>query len=227
MGLRAGDSTANFYEDIRIDWAREVFGGFEGKTVLEIGPLEAAQTYMMCRLGCQSVTAIESSPRAFLKCLIIKEIFNLTPAHFHLGDAVEYLRHSTDTFDIAVATGVLYHMRDPIEFLELVARKSNRLLLATHYYDFEALDRLGLERLHFKQRRLTMKARGETFTGYRHSYTNVDHPLFQGGTHDYSCWLPRDEIERAIRLFGFTNIRYNLEEKTSPHGPCFAVCASR
>jgi len=226
-GLRAGDTTANFYNDIRIHWGGGVLGGFEGKSVLEIGPLEAGQTYTICRLGARSVTAVESSPRAYLKCLIIKEVFGLGNAHFHLGDGVEYLRQCTESFDVCVASGVLYHMTNPIEFLDLIAPRSDRLLIWTHYYDFEILDAMGLEAKHFRRREITMTARGEAFVGYKNTYADTRNPLFLGGTHEYSCWLPRPTIERALRLFGFTDIQYNLEDTAHPHGPCVTICASR
>lgn len=226
-GLRAGDASAEFYNDIRIDWARQRFGGFEGKRILEIGPLEAGQTYTLCKMGAGSVLAIESNPRAFLKCLIIKEIFDLSTARFLLGDAVEYVRQTTESFDICIGSGVLYHLRDPIGFLELISSRTDRLLLWTHYYDFEILDGLGLERAHFRRREVRLTAGAETFIGFKHSYSNIRSPLFLGGTHDWSCWLPRPEIERALRLFGFTVIEYGFEDRAHPHGPALAICASR
>lgn len=226
-GLRAGNTAAEFYSDIRIDWARQWFGGFEGRKILEIGPLEAGQTYTMCRMGAGSVLAIDSNPRAFLKCLIIKEIFGLSAAHFMLGDAVEYVRETTETFDICIASGILYHLRDPIGFLEAASRRSDRLFLWTHYYDFDCLQRLGLERKRFRRREVSLTARGETFTGYRHTYPDARNPLAIGGMAEWSCWLPRPEIERALRLFGFTLVGFAFEDTAHPHGPCLAICASR
>ena len=154
-GLRGGDAAQEFYSDVRIDWARHTFGGFAGKKVLEIGPLEAGQTYTLCKMGATNVLAIESNPRAFLKCLIIKEIFDLSAAHFLLGDAVEYVRQTPESFDICIASGVLYHLRDPIAFLEQISSRTDHLLLWTHYYDFEALERLGLEDAIFDGARCT------------------------------------------------------------------------
>jgi len=226
-GLRAGDAVEEFYSDVRIDWARQMFDGFEGKRILEIGPLEAGQTYTLCKMGADNVLAIESNPRAFLKCLIIKEIFGLSSAHFLLGDAVEYVRQVPENFDICIASGVLYHLRDPIGFLELISSRTDHLLLWTHYYDFEALEGLGLEERHFRRREMRLTARGETFSGFQHSYQDHHSPLFLGGTHEWSCWLARPEIERALRLFGYTTIEYGFEDRSHPHGPSLAICASR
>ncbi|HET8630288.1 MAG TPA: hypothetical protein VFL91_22955, partial [Thermomicrobiales bacterium] len=58
--LRAG--TVPLFEDARITWAAEQFGGFAEKTVRELGPLEGAHTTMLERLGATSITAIEVAP---------------------------------------------------------------------------------------------------------------------------------------------------------------------
>ena len=72
-----------------------------------------------------------------------------------------------------------------------------------------------------------LTARGETFSGFKHNYQDHDSPLFLGGTHEWSCWLARPEIERALRLFGYTAIEYGFEDRAHPHGPSLAICASR
>jgi hypothetical protein len=124
---------------------------------------------------------------------------------------------------------VLYHLQDPISFLEAISSKSDRLLVWTHYYDFEVLEGLRLERSHFRRREVRLTARGEAFTGFKHSYSASDlrNPRSASGGHEWSCWLPRPEIERALRLFGFTKIYNSFEDRAHPHGPCFAICASR
>jgi hypothetical protein len=78
--LRAGSIT--LFDDYRIKWFAEHLGGFQNKTVLELGPLEAGHTYMLERLGAASILAIEANTRAFLKCLIVKELFDLRRARF-------------------------------------------------------------------------------------------------------------------------------------------------
>ncbi|HEY9709972.1 MAG TPA: hypothetical protein V6D48_17330, partial [Oculatellaceae cyanobacterium] len=88
--LQAG--SAPLFEDPRIDWCNAQFGGFEGKTVLELGPLEAGHTYMIERLGAGEIVSIEANTRAYLKCLIVKELLELKHTRFLCGDFVEYLR---------------------------------------------------------------------------------------------------------------------------------------
>jgi hypothetical protein len=84
--LKAG--TVPLFEDARMVWAAEQLGGFSGQRVIELGPLEAGHTYMLESLGAESILAVEANKRAFLKCLIVKEILRLNRSRFVLGDFV-------------------------------------------------------------------------------------------------------------------------------------------
>src|SRR5436190_16044191 len=70
--LKAGGIT--LFDDVRIHWLDSEIAGFEGKTVLELGPLEGAHSYLMERLGAKEVVSVEANTQAYLKCLIAKEI---------------------------------------------------------------------------------------------------------------------------------------------------------
>jgi hypothetical protein len=131
--LPAGQSP--LFEDSRITWAIEQFGGITGHHMLELGPLEAGHTFMLEQLGAASITAIEANTRAFLKCLIVKEMLQLKRSQFLCGDFVEYLRATQQKFDSCLACGVLYHMANPAELLRLIAQSADRVFIWTHYFD--------------------------------------------------------------------------------------------
>ncbi len=137
--LKAG--SAKLFEDSRIEWSVKQLAEVEGKSVLELGPLEAGHTYMLERLGAASIVSIEANTRAYLKCLIVKELLQLKRAQFLCGDFVKYLRANQTKFDICLANGVLYHMRNPAELIALVAKASNHIILWTHYYDQAIISR--------------------------------------------------------------------------------------
>ena len=124
------------FSDDRVEWALRHFGDLTGKKVLELGPLEAGHTYQLLGAGAE-VVAIESQAKAYLKCLVVKELLGLDRASFLLGDFVEYLRSCGERYDVCFASGVLYHLRNPVEAIALAARAAGRLLLWTHYYDEE------------------------------------------------------------------------------------------
>ena len=134
-GLHSKPGTAALFSDGRIRWAENVFGGFADKNILELGPLEGAHSYMMQNAGAKTITAIEANSRAFLKCLCIKELFDLNRVSFKLGDFVSFLEQNKNKYDIAIASGVLYHMVDPVKVLDLISRAADRIFIWTHYFD--------------------------------------------------------------------------------------------
>src|SRR5512140_2769352 len=79
--LKAGATP--LFDDPRISWAHHrlielgLDGGFAGRSVIELRPLEGGHSYLMDRLGANSVTAIEANARAYLKCLIAKEVLGM------------------------------------------------------------------------------------------------------------------------------------------------------
>lgn len=223
--LQAG--TACLFEDARIEWAAQTLGGFENKHVLELGPLEGGHTAMIEKLGAASVTAIEASTRAYLKCLITKEILSLRRTRFLCGDLLEYLRTNTTRFDICVASGVLYHMRHPVELLARLAERTDRLFLWTHYYDPFLIAR---------QESVAERFRGSTpaeYAGFAHTLYRYEyrHALewtgFCGGSESYAYWLNRGDILACLGRFGFDEIHVGCEDPHFHHGPCFALVALR
>jgi hypothetical protein len=69
-----GCGSAGVFDDNRIKFFAEQCGGFQGKRVLELGPLEGGHTSMIANAGAANITAIESNTRAFLKCLKCSKI---------------------------------------------------------------------------------------------------------------------------------------------------------
>jgi hypothetical protein len=60
-----------------------------------------------------NVTAIEGNVGAFLRCLLLKNYFNLK-SKFLLGDFLKYMAVQTNGPDLMYASGVLYHLTDPV-----------------------------------------------------------------------------------------------------------------
>lgn len=218
--LAAG--SVDLFNDPRLLWAAEQFGGFGGQQVLELGPLEAGHTYMLEKLGAESVLAIESNSRAFLKCLIVKELYGLARSRFLLGDFVQFLRGTDRRFDCCLASGVLYHMVNPVELLCLIAKVSRRAVIWTHYYDQTLLKRAGRSR-HFG------KTQDSTFNGFphalhRHNYgSSLKFAGFCGGSAAFSNWMTADGILAALRHVGFQRVEINFHQTDHPNGPCFCL----
>ncbi len=216
------------FEDPRLTWAdrtlRELSGGgFSGQTVLELGPLEAAHTYMLAQLGAQEVVAVEANARAYLKCLVVKELLGIPRARFLLGDALAYMRTVDRTFDIGVACGFLYHMVEPVEAIALLARCCRRIFLWAVFHD---------ESLFVKLPKITKSfgpPRRSEFGGFEHTLfpqyygDDLDYGKFRGGTQPSCCWMKQTDILAALRHFGFTTVVSHEEE--NPFGKAVAAVA--
>jgi len=228
LGVSSGWSP--LFESEMVPWGVELLGGVAGQRLLELGPLEGAHTYILDRMGASQVVAVEANNRAYLKCLVTKELLDITSAKFLCGDAIRYLegaiaRGEAD-FDLCIASGILYHLVDPVAALDLITRASDRLLLWTMYYDEAKIS--PHPDLVAKFNNVSASSyKGFTHTLYGQEYKQaLDFQGFCGGSAARSAWMTRADILAALDHFGFEVVGISFEGETS-NGPCFAVAARR
>jgi len=224
--LRAGPHP--LFDDPRISTFLTEIGGVKDKTVLELGPLEGGHSYMLDRAGAAQVLAIEANARAFMKCLVVKELVGLTRVEFVCGDAVAYLRDTDRRFDVCVASGILYHMQNPVELIALLAQHcTDHLYLWTHYYDG------ALIAAHTGTAGRYRGGRTATHLGFQHTLhlreyqSDLNQRSFFGGGARTSCWMTKDDILRGLEHFGFSQTSVFMEQPDHPNGPAFALIARR
>ncbi len=226
-GIPLESGQSNLFDDERIHWGDVQFG-FRGKRVLELGPLEGGHSYLLERKGATSVLGIEANQRAYLKCLITKELYDLRRCRFLLGDFVEFLRRCQCRFDCCIASGVLYHMQDPVELISLISKVSDQALIWTHYYDDSTLKRrtrFGTSRFGCEER---AEYEGFTCERVRQYYgLGLKRLAFCGGMAKHSYWMRRDGIIEAFRHFGFRTIKIGFEQPEHPNGPAFCLACSK
>ena len=217
---------AQLFNDGRITWFEERLGGFAGKRVLELGPLEGGHTYMMTQRGA-TVLAIESNLRAWMRCLVAKDALDMTGATFLLGDFVPYLAASPPQVDFAFASGVLYHTTDPVNLLLNLCSVSNAIGLWTHYFDAGVLQgRADQGRFDFKPRKVTTP-RGRSVELYDQRYLEaLEWSGFCGGSAPGSCWLRRQDILGIVEDEGFVCETF-LDQLDHQNGPAFCVFGRR
>jgi len=215
------------FEDLRIDWAISEFGGIENKTILELGPLEGGNTYMLEKHGAKSVLAIEANSRAFLKCLIVKELLDLKKSRFLCGNFVEFLKTNDEKFDCCFATGVLYHLENPVELIYLLSKTSDNIFMWTHYYDKKiAATNPNLSIQTYTPKNTEYKEFRHTL--YRHEYkTALEWSGFCGGLNQFSNFMTRDDILQCLKKFGYNKIKINFEQPDHPNGAAFAILAKK
>ncbi|WP_244748323.1 methyltransferase domain-containing protein [Mesorhizobium sp. 131-3-5] len=225
QGLQAG--TSHLHEDPRILWLAEKLGGWlNGKQVLELGPLEAAHTATLLSQGAGSVLAIEANRDAFLRCLVAKEILGLRDASFRLGNFVPFLESETKHWPLIVASGVLYHMTDPLHVLDLLADRTDRLFLWTHVVDDNAMPAGD-------RRRAALGApeqrdwHGRTVTLYPRPYGPLGASTFCGGMDPVPRWIHRDDLLWGLAKLGFDDLAVAHETPDNEHGPSLSILATR
>ncbi len=216
------------FEDSRLAWFINQIGGVRGKRVLELGPLEAGHTYMLEQYGATSVTSIEANPRAFLKCLIIKEILHLQHAHFYCGDFITYLKNNENRFDVCLASGVLYHTTNPVELITLLGAVTDKVYVWTHYYDKSLLSR----KVHLIEQ--FSEGVPANYAGFKHTVYRRKYPkeflkweYFHGGGTEYTYWLKREDIIKCFERVGLTKIIIGADDHDHQNGPNMMLAACR
>ena len=222
-----GYGSAALTESPHVKFFERQIGGFLGKKILELGPLEASHTYMMFKGGADHIVAIEANKNAFLKCLIIKELLSIERATFLLGDFCQYLKSNSKRYDAILASGVLYHMLDPLGLIEFAANASDFICVWTHYFDRDRIrSRPELARK-FSEKAAETIFHGRRIQLYEQRYFNaVEWDGFCGGAGPTSRWMTKDGIIRAFNALGF-EVTIGAEQADHPHGPAFWFVGKR
>lgn len=216
------------FGDPRLQWGVDRLGGVRDQRVLELGPLEGGHSWMLEQLGASSIVAVEASTRAYLKCLTIKELTGLTRTRFLCGDSVGYLRETRERFGLIVASGLLYHMTDPVGLLAQMAAHTDRVYLWTCYYDDALVRRRPKFAARFELAGQGAELDGFAYTTHRYDYRATRFGLgFSGGVASYSRWLTRDTLLAALRHFGLDAVEIAFDEPDHPNGPALALVATR
>ena len=226
LGLKAGNIP--LFADIRILNALKAYGAIRDKTILEVGPLEAMHTHILNQCRPARIDAIEANKLCFLRCLVTKDILKLDRANFYLGDIQSWLHETETVYDLAIASGVLYHMQDPADFLSLISARSNAIFIWTHFFDEQAMPTSDLRLLPFSGRVETRDVDGLKLHYHERTYSNANtNASFCGGMKDKHYWMRKDENLLLLAHFGFTEIVELEVDLDHPGGPCFSVFARK
>ena len=227
--LAAVSGTFDAFDDPRVRLAVDAVGGIDGARVLELGALEGGHTWMLEQMGADEIVAVEGNTRAFLRCLITKETVGLARSRFLCGDFVSYLReHPDERFDFVWASGVLYHVQEPLELLETIARSTDRLGLWTHYYDAAIIEDRPLLHARFDHtpEARSLLARSYELHTFHYGDERVDN-AFCGGSRPTARWMTRDDLLACLSDLGFRHheIPAECDERDHPFAPAILVSA--
>lgn len=214
---QAGET--QLFNDARVYHLKDVVG----KSILDLGPLEGGIAYTLEKMGATKIVSVEASTLLYLKCLVIKEILGMKNTQFLCGDAIEYLKNTTEKFDICIASGILYHMMDPIELLWNIAKKADQVLLWTHYFTEEPI----LNNITTFREATLHSAHDILFKYHLQEYgVAFKSNIYCGGTTTTSNWMSREDILFALNTFGFTTVNV-IDDSISVNGPVLFLIASK
>jgi hypothetical protein len=206
--------------DPRIAWQLARVGGAAGKRVLELGPLEGAHTKLLLDQGAREVVAVEGFRPAWLRCLVVKEIFRLDCARFLYGDFCRYVAdYDGEPFDFVLANGVLYHQSNPAQLIHDLARVTGQVLVWSQVADSQHPH--GGREIEVSVGDRIYRGRINDYEGARNTFKN-----YCGGVHAAAVWLYADELRRAFVDAGFCHLREHPCGET-PYGPSLLFVASK
>ena len=216
------------FHDGRIAWLIERCGGtLAPMRIAELGPFEGGHSHMMLAAGAAVVEAIEANTLNFTKTLLVKEIFGLSGLHLRLGEIESWLAAGDDRFDLIVASGVLYHFKDPLKALHDMARRTDKIFLWTHFTHEGFMPAGDLRLSAFTSERRQRTVEGFTCTYRTRSYDGAQaSEAFCGGVSTESVWIDHAAILGALSHWGFDTEEAMLDPGHA-NGPCACFLATR
>ncbi|MGA9912031.1 MAG: class I SAM-dependent methyltransferase [Paraburkholderia sp.] len=221
-----GLGTAPHFEDGRLQWLERACGGIAGRSVLELGPMEGGHTFMLAKAGASRILSIEANSKCFLKCLLVQNALKFN-AEFMYGDFRALLRKREQRFDLILASGVLYHMTDPVSLLEDMAHASDSICIWTHYYDSDVAKVNSNMQTHLEVDPKISSFRGKTIETHRMDYRqSIENTKFIGGTAPHAYWITKESLMTVLKELGMT-VMVGLDDHEHPAGPSILLYATR
>ena len=128
------DSLASFDEllQLRPDRFEQLLASLAGRRILDVGCADGAMSFYLETRGFRLV-ALDSPDFNFNQMRGVHELKRRfsSPLEIRAVDLERDLLSSDEDFGLAVAMGLLYHLRNPISFLQRLARCSSYCLLST------------------------------------------------------------------------------------------------
>ena len=196
--------------DTRLEYFDSKFN-IKGKRVLEFGPFEGGHSVMLHNLGAKEILAIEGRVENYVKCCVMKNIFNLTNSKFILADLENKDLEKYGKFDCCICLGVLYHLVNPYEFLKRVSKVTDAFFIWTHFSDND----------YPKSNPYEISSNDEKNFVYRGKDQGEDIKDGQAGLQKKAFWFFKDDLLKALKDVGFKKCEVwgesyvQLDEKAS------------
>jgi hypothetical protein len=186
----------------------------EGLVVLDLGCLEGMHSSLLQGFGAKKVVSIEGRKVNFLRALIVKNAFKLDRCEFLFGKVDEVLASFSGKFDLCLASGILYHLNNPVALLDRAGQLSQKLFVWSHYAD---------DRYPADSQPGQIKWNDHI---YRGKYVDEDIDIIVGGLEKKVFWLFEEDLLAAVRDAGFGAIEIIRKEKHE-NGPAITFWAEK
>ncbi|HEX2271917.1 MAG TPA: class I SAM-dependent methyltransferase [Pyrinomonadaceae bacterium] len=182
-----------------------------GKTVIEFGPMECAQTAGLIHFGAKSVLGIEARAVSFIKTMIACYCFgwknvSVVMDDFHNADADKYGR-----FDLAFAHGVYYHSFAPFLFFENLMSLSDNLFIGGYTTNANQAVKPPSSLIYTFE---TLEYEGEKYRVKRFLIGNS----FNSAINQYAYHFERDDLLRFFESRGYDVTILGDEPSSDPWG---------
>lgn len=228
-GVQSGK--APLFDDSRIRWLLDTMTDSETSLdamhALELGPLEGGHSWMLEQAGAASVTAVEGNKTGYLKCLLVHKLLKMQRTNFVLGDFNRVLATTDKRYDLLIASGVLYHLADPLRTLLDMMRVSDRIFIWSHFADADAMPANDRRRRPMTGEVRMGEHEGEQLTYHIRSYLGTHRiSAFCGGRESAAVWMESNEVIALLERRGYRVTR-GPAEADHPAGPALCLLAIR
>ena len=194
--------------------------------VADLGCLEGGYALEFAKLGFDTV-GIEAREDNLVNCNFLKEDAGLDNLNF-VKDDVRNIGNYGD-FDIVLCYGLLYHLNDPVAFLNLLGKHTTKLLLLnTHFapirdfrYELGPINNFIIGPVQKRMKslasaqnyRLSKLTTNEGYQGrwYREwspsaGQKKIESLLWASYNNDRSFWLKKTDLTKVMHKAGFTSV---------------------
>jgi SAM-dependent methyltransferase len=206
-GVHTMTAGVDVRDDVRIDLVVAACGGsLAGRTVVDLGCLEGGFTLAFAALGAERAVGIEARELSVRRCELARDLLRLDAAEFVHGDIKEVLAGGR-RYDVVFASGILYHLADPAEFLRTMRSACTSVaVIDTHVarehaasHDCSDLRELVSGGETYRGRMFPEYSRGSS-DGEREEF------LWAAWSDHDSFWPLEDELVRMIQDAGFSSV---------------------
>jgi SAM-dependent methyltransferase len=179
----------------------------EAETILELGSLEGAQTFILAeRPGVKRILALEGREGNLRKARFVQELLQMRNVEFGQANLEHVNLAQFGTFDAVFCSGLLYHLPEPWKLIEQLPALAPILFIWTQYAAEEEAMEIG--------RGLRGKIQVEG---------GPEEPL--SGMSTTATWLTLASLRALLSASGYQRIDIISDDPAHANGPAVTIGA--